>query len=437
MMDDIGRQPAGRNRVAGRAETGIIIIAAVAMFVVALKAPLLVWWASGFDEAVRLVMDWTYYNVSFLSASYFNVGFVRRALGGTISRLLSPDPYFGAFLFHVASAALLIIPVALLQRRLLLGVRRPAAWFMIFFALLSPQMFVGWANDIARTDLFVIGTIAWSILMIHGGRPIWAGAMLTIGFMAHETAIIFGVPLLVAVMATGASGRPVISRNLVWMIAGLGIAVVALAVVQALGTPDTMDFGQAMLRDTPPPIDAWHRDLRDCAIYMMITGMRGLRTAICYNFYWPGYVVVAICAIGVTILNGIALNLDRRLWGFALAVMLPMVFMIAIANDTGRWVKFACANAWLLSAIYQLRGEVVPGKRRLVLAIALTGCLIYLGSSTVHQVNRASVSVLRRLDMRFAPEVADWMTHCDPAWRAVAHGRPSPVPVKPPTLVSP
>lgn len=424
MKDDIGFQSAGGRRAVVAPETAVMLVAAVSMFFVSMKAPLLVWRTQGFDQAVRSVKDWTYYNVSFLSASYFNVGFVRRALGGTISRLLSADPYLGGFLFHAASAAFLIVPIALMQRRLLLRAGGAAAWFMIVFAILSPQMFVGWANDIARTDLFVIATITWSVLFIHLRRPIAAGVMLTIGFMAHETAIIFGVPLLVAVMMTGPASRPEMVRRVVRLVGGLGATIFVLAAVQALGTPDQDSFSQSMLRATPAPIDAWHRDLRDCAIYMMTTGMRGLRTAICYNFYWPGYVVVAICAVAIAVANGVVLNLERRVWGFLLAVMLPLIVMMAIANDTGRWVKFACANAWLLSAICQLCGDAVPGPRRLMLNALLFGCLFYLGSSTVHHVNRASVGILRRLNMQPAPEVLDWMTHCDPQWQKVVNGRP-------------
>jgi hypothetical protein len=72
------------------------------------------------------------------------------------------------------------------------------------------------------------------------------------------------------------------------------------------------------------------------------------------------------------------------------------------------------------------RGEIVPQAWRLVVNAILFAGMAYMGSSPVHEVNRASLSVARRLGFPPAPEVADWMTYCDPRWREVAQGRVNP-----------
>jgi hypothetical protein len=397
----------------------LVAIASVIMLVVGLKAPIWVWVRLGLTEAKRSVNDLAYYNVSFLSANYFDVGFVRRGLGGSIARLLSSDAQLGAFLFHIGSAIFLIAPLATLQLRLLRQGHRPTAVFMMFFLVLSPQTFSGWANDIARTDMLVIASISWSVIAMLGSRPLVSVAVLIAGFLVHETAIIFGVPLLVAIGVLQARDGKMKYSDLAFGALVLIVTLLGFVLVQGALTPNIKDFSSFMRQNTPPPIDQWHENLRECAIYMMVAGMRGLKTAICYNFYWKAYLIMLIFSVLVCLANGFALGLERRVMWFALAVMAPTLFMDAIANDSGRWVKFACASTWLLSAAYQEKGGLVFRNNRLWMSAVTLGLLLYMGTSPVHEVNRVSASVVRRSGLDAAPEVDQWMTHCDPEWREV------------------
>ncbi|HEX8415076.1 MAG TPA: hypothetical protein VF637_14505 [Sphingomicrobium sp.] len=414
-----------RHAPSWRRVVGIWLAAAMSL-VVALKAPLTIWSRDGIAEAFRALSDWTYYNVAFLSASYWDAGFVRRGLGGTIAKFLAADAVLGALLLHVASAILLIGAFALVQWRYLRATSIQTAAFMIMFAVLSPQLFGGWADDIGRTDMLVIAAIAWAVIAMDSGRPLVSSALLVVGFLVHETAIIFGAPLLIATATLSVRDGCTSVRDLRRATVLLFIALASIVVVQTFTTPSAASFSASMLRNTPAPIDAWHRDLRDCAIYMMIAGMRGLRTAICYNFYWPAFGLMVIFSVGVTLFNGFILGLERRAFWFAFAALVPMLFMNAVANDSGRWVKFASANAWLLAALYMRRGEIVPQAWRLVVNIILFAGMCYMGSSPVHEVNRASLSAARQLGFLPAPEVADWMTQCDLRWREVAQGREKP-----------
>ncbi len=410
----------------GWARIAAITLAVALSLLVVLKAPLLIWRSAGAAEMWRALADLTYYNVAFLSASYPDAGFVRRGLAGTIAQLLARDTTVAVLLFHLLSALLLIAGFAVLQWRLLRSISWPAAAFLIFFAIFSPQTFGGWTDDIGRTDLLVLAITTWAVVAIDRGRPLVSSALLVIGFLVHETAIVFGLPLLVAAAALslrdGNTRINDVRRAAILLVA----ALVVIVVVQSFTTPTATVFAVSMQRNTPAPVDAWHRDLRDCAVYMMITGLRGLRTAICYNVYWPAFGLMVAFSIAVAIVNGAILGLERRFWWFALAVLVPLVFMNAVANDTGRWVKFACANAWVLAALYQGRGEHVPGGPRLAVNAVLLAGMMYMGTSPVHEVNRASFSVARRLGMPPPPPVDEWMTRCDRDWRAIAQGRAAP-----------
>ncbi|MEH3159066.1 MAG: hypothetical protein PGN08_09110 [Sphingomonas taxi] len=396
-----------------------LAVAGLLMLVAGLRAPLFTVLQAGQVKAIAALNAWMYYNVAFLSANFLDAGFVRRGLGGTIAALLSRDPDTGAFLFHLLSAGLLIAALLVLGWRLFRAASWPAAAFMLLFCVVSPQLFLGWGNDIARTDMAVIGCIAFAAIALDAGRPAMAAALLVFGFMVHETAIIFGLPLLfaVAVMRQGdglRGARPLLPHAL-----GLVAVIVGLVLVQGLVTPETDVFVRSMVDHTPAPESAWYRDLRDCAIYMMVTGLRGLKTAMCYNVYYDAYGFMVVFSVLVTLANGLALGLERR-WGvFAVAILAPVLFMDLVANDIGRWVKFACASSWILSALLQERGVVRIGGMRLALGVLLLGGLLFMGSSRVHTVNRMSEALALRLGYPVAPEVGDWMTHCDPDWRSV------------------
>lgn len=407
------------NRPPGYATARAVVAASMlAMFAVALREPLLQL-IRGTGAADWRIVQGNYYNAVFLTANYFDVGFVRRGLGGTIARLFSDDPFRGALILHALSAAVLVGAVGLIQYRLLLARQNLMALFTVGFAILSPQMFAGWGTDIGRTDMLVIGTIAWAGIALRAGRPGLAAILLSCGFLAHETSIIFGVPLMLAIAADEAGNGRLDRRGLVRAALLLVAAVASIAGLQALAAPTSSAFLDVMQRLAPPAIDQDHADLRDVAAYMMVLGSRGLRTAICYNLTWPGYRVMIAMSFLVTVMNGIALGLERRVIWASLAVVIPVMFMNAVANDAGRWVKFGCANAWLLSAHLQIGSDLAESGKRLAGRALLLVALMSMGISKDAPVNPESSRISWHLGSPQEP-VDAWMTRCDPRWRQAA-----------------
>jgi hypothetical protein len=396
------------------------LLAAVVMLLLSLKAPIVQMAMTGFENTVELVRGWMYYNISVLSANYLDVGFVRRGLGGTIARLLSADPYAGGFLFHVVSAVLLIAPLVLLQLRLLRNQNAQIASLFAIFIVLSPQTFLGWSNDIARTDMLVTAAIAWAALALLTNRPLIAAAILLIGSLVHETAVIFGIPLIIVLAASRVRQEPAAIRRHVVAFGMLVAALGLVASLQWLTGPDAATLAASMQQRTPVPANEWYADLRDCAIYMMVAGLRGVRTAICYNGYYQAYLLMVFLSVGVLFLNTLLLGLERKPLAVLLAVMLPTLFLDAVANDVGRWVKFATVNAWVLSLAFQSAGTLALSRWRVMLGFGLLALLLAMGSSRVHHTNPASEQVARWLGFSSAPQVGDWMSHCDPEWRDIA-----------------
>ncbi|HEX8415411.1 MAG TPA: hypothetical protein VF637_16255 [Sphingomicrobium sp.] len=391
------------------------------MFAITLREPLLTL-IGGADEGAWRTVQGNYYNAIFLTANYFDVGFVRRGLGGSIARLFSNDPFRGALALHALSGAYLIAAVGMIQYQLLVARQNLMALFTAAFTILSPQLFAGWATDVGRTDMLVIGTIAWSCIALRAGRPALAAAVLTWGFLAHETSIIFGAPLALVIAAEELRQRRLTRRELVGAAALTVSGVAAIATLQVLCAPSASVFLAVMQRLAPTAIDQDHADLRDVAAYMMVLGSRGLKTAICYNLTWPGYRVMVAMSLIVTLMNCAALGLERRFLGTILAVVMPVMFMNTVANDAGRWVKFGCANAWLLSAQFQIGNAFLEKGKRLAARALILLALISMGVSRDAAVNRQSIDLYGRLG--FSWESVDaWMSRCDPNWRNAARGR--------------
>ena len=394
---------------------------AAAAFVMSFYGPLRILIASGLAVAVEDVKGSMVYNAAFLSANYFDLGFIRRGLGGTISRLLGDDPFASAFRLHVMSVLLLIAAFVRLQLRVWGRVSAGAALFMGLFVVVSPQTFVAWSWDEGRTDTLILALISWAALAVLARRPFVAAALLWVGYLVHETAIIFGVPLLVAIsLANARSGESTRRRDSAALATLIG-ALVLTMLIQAVAAPSRDEFISAMFRRAPAAVHSLDEDLIACAIYMMTTGLRGLVTSMCFNGYYPWYVPLVMTSVVVALLSAVALGLDRVPVLFVLGVLLPMLFLNVVATDVGRWLKLAVASSWILSIVVQSRGLVRFDGRRVAVGACILIALISMGATRVYEVNRTSSKLLDRLGGEPYPVLSVWMTHCDPQWRDIVH----------------
>lgn len=385
----------------------------------------------GIGKTLRYIADAEIYSRTVIASNYFNDGFVRRGLGGTIAVLLSRDWDRSIWLFITVSFVSLIVPLILIMRRLATRLTTGKTIYLGLILALSPQTFFGWSRDPSRTDLLVGACLALSVLVWLRGQRALALAVILLGLLAHETAAVYGLPLLAAMaiidLRSGALNRDEAIRLAVAAI--LGIASVILLQMIFSAPPEVTArnmLGQAPTLAGDPKHQLW----RDIAIYMAVGGPRALRTALCYNSqmaarYWPEF----FGCLAVTTAYSVILPLRRHLPIAALVMWVPTIFMMVIANDTGRWLKLAVLDGWLIASFLLLRGEAAAtlSSRAMKLGAVLFSGLLAMGPTRHNNVNDAYGRLLLRLGYQDHAELNVWMDQCDPDWRAIVYGGPAKV----------
>jgi hypothetical protein len=282
------------------------------------------------------------YQAGTISFDALEFGPVRRGLAGAIAHLLATDRLVATVRFHVLFAAL----AAALAAWWLWRARRPLAERAVA-ALVVAMLMARWGEDAGRIDIAVaVLLMAAAVALLHRA-PALAAAAISIGLGLHETAFIFGLPLLLALALDGGRWR---SWSRGSIAATLGVLLVATAVYLALpalphsGTRAMVEAVRAKL-----PRDV----LVEWAIYFEVSGMRGVRTSVCENAIDPTFALHAACGV---VLLGVVIELlhgtegPRRATSW-LAALPGFAFLDVVANDVSRWAMLAVLNAWLVWAV--------------------------------------------------------------------------------------
>ena len=155
----------------------------------------------------------------------------------------------------------------------------------------------------------------------------------------------------------------------------------------------------------------------------MVSGIRGVKAAICYNLDYnrQSYLSALFCVMTLAFYV-VILGLQKHIRAVFIAVFVPVIFMLLIATDTGRWVKLGVINSWLLVVFYQLYG---PNEKELSFKAMLTGGLLFagifaMGPASIFYANSATQVLTEKLGVPFDPDPA-WIAldKCDPAWRTL------------------
>ncbi|TFU03184.1 hypothetical protein EUV02_08290 [Polymorphobacter arshaanensis] len=368
------------------------------------------------------------YNIAVLTPNYFDNGFIRRGLGGSIVYLIDGGTAAhggsAAAIYQFFGAVMLALPMALLLRRLIARDDRLWRWFAVFM-LVSPQLFWGWSRDPGRSDMLICGIIAWSLIAALGGRFFIPVLLLFIGSLIHETAIIYGGPMLVAMwFLTHRQGKVDLAHGI--------SAYALLMVLLALAALARQHFG-----DDVTGIAATVRGARlvadngrifDIATYLTWSGFRSIGTSLCMAFS-DRAVPWVIAACFVVLLVNCRVLFDRSLLvkcllGFV--ALVPMIFMSAIAIDHGRWLMFAVSNAWLAVVAVRVMGieTAQPTVRDRRISGALLAALVLMGPTSAHFPSYLAEKLMPRLFTNNHPK---WLQDCTPDWQATL-GPPEAVP---------
>ena len=378
----------------------------------------------GLEATLAQLYDGALYNRVVLGVDYFHDGFVRRGLSGTLLALLPVSPQFQIFWFVAGSLVFLLVPLALLVRRLVRSSPALGSAYSIATLLLSPQTFLAWSHDLVRTDLLVAGFIAWA--MLFAVRRSWGLAIATIvtGFLVHETAFLFGAGVVTAALWFDSRDGWLPRSRALALAATLAGSVCLVALLQAAGTVDGAVLARRLVEAFPTTRDRAIE--RDVAVYMAAGGLSALKTAMCYNFSLDqGYALKCLFGTGLIAIYLVILPTRKYLYACATAILAPTLFLMAVANDIGRWLMLAVFCTWLLSAFIVIRqsGRFAVSSRSIVAGVAAIAALLTLGYTPHNDVNLAAHEFITTHRPDTVYHFEEWLARCDPAWRSVVYGR--------------
>ncbi len=360
------------------------------------------------------VQHYILYQAGTLSINYIDFGPLRRGLAGTIAQLLSPDLTLATIYFHVLSAVCLATSAAWLFK--CSAAERRAALAIVFMVLM-----LRWGDDRGRIDMAIAFGLCCATIAWDRGRPGLAAAIVGLGLFAHESSLVFGLPLLAALLQRSGGLKRLSKPQRAAMVAGIGIALTMYVVVGALPHADVRTIVDTVRGRLPP------HDYVEWALYFALSGMRGVATSVCQNRTDPSYWMHPVGGLALIGLTTLAL-VPRRQWGNAALAALPgFVFLSVVANDIGRWAMFACFNVWLLAVSNRAaRNDDTPIRTlarvgRPALALLLVPLILWRASDVlrVYSPSPPFERLVIKLGGPITPTVDQALERCDPRWREV------------------
>lgn len=354
------------------------------------------------------------YQAATLGFNYFEFGFTRRGLGGSIAHLLSDDILVATVLFHVLSATAVAGTALLFLSRL-----QAAPVTQAVYAFVMLAMMLRWGEDPGRTDMAIaalLGAAAWAL---SRGKLVAACALLCVGLFIHENSLIFGLPLLAAlVWRYGPSAFP---KHAWWAAAAVfAVTLAAYVATLSLAHPALHAMAEIVRQkfERPSVVVDW-------AIYFALSGARGVRTSMCQNINDPSYWVHPTGGLVVLVVAALALiRKPRSEWpAIALAALPPFLFLSVVANDHARWTILASFNIWLVlvstgkPGASHLSGWMTTAAAVAFLLLthpkpARVQYAIYAGSPLIEKV-------AGKLGGSRTPGIEEALVRCDPTWQSV------------------
>lgn len=381
-----------------------LVISCIAWLVmVAVGNLITVFWSGLYDQMIGLD-----YNRTLLTINYWNSGFARRALAGTVAIPFGDlrRPETGIY-FHAASVVWLATPLAVLLYRVTAATSLRTGAVFAFLLCISPLLFLSWSADLARVDMLTCGFVAWAVVAGISGRPIMAGVLLCLGALCHELALIYGLPLLLVI--TYERGARHEATTFLATCAALLIPIYAAQMMFAAPAAQLV----ANMAVIP---DSVHRDI---AIYAYAWNF--IPAAICSNLvsdhYWPGMAWCSFAIVCLAIAHGGGLRGSLPL---LFASLLPFLVICAITTDLGRYLSIAALNIWLLAASLAIMRERAPWPSTYALAgyIALALLAWAPGPTEPLHPNVALKELGRALDWGSQwPMKWEGERQCLPHWR--------------------
>lgn len=419
---DVGADMKGIDEVVRQVGGNLLCIAVIAIICALSWRHVYLGFVSASAAEVHQFGNSILYSRTVIATNYMDDGFVRRGLGGSIAHLSSSDWKTSAALFTMFSGAWLSLPICVIVRRLARRVGMASASYLAAVICLSPQTFLGWSLDYSRTDMLAAGFVAWAAVLIQDRRIVAAAFCLLAGSLAHETTIIFGLPL-VGVLARELRARGDLDDRA--LLTGLLVFLLGLAglyACQAMLSAPRDVIASHMLSAAPNVASERMRDDQSMAVYMQVQGFQGVRDAMCLNME-EGHAYLFWSAMALLTLGAYrwVFPADRKLLLYSTAVIAPSLFLLLVANDIGRWTQLGVLNAWLLASSLMIVGDrTIASIRRICIGSMIMILLLLLGSSRYDRPFRLQRFPAAAAHLPKRELYTHLMDRCVPGWRSVA-----------------
>jgi hypothetical protein len=344
-------------------------------------------------------------NGAFMALNYFDTGFARRELEGTLIRLFTRDPLIGGVAFDVISCGALATLMFWATLRAPISHPQRAAIRLVFAAVLFRV-----AQDVGRADaaVMVCGLVgAWAA---KSGRWMIVAITIAVALAFHETGFIVLAPLVAVVVFEHDAWR---KGNRAGQIAALLIVAVALAAYAwTFHAPiDVRPIARKIHTEFRNP--AWP----DVNLYFNLSGARGLRTILCMRDMDDEYLSKVLKGFGVALAAAIALR-PKRLGLTMLATIPPFMFLSVIAIDVARWAVFAAFGAAVMAALDNGRGAKWEPQFVAPLLAAALAALLVLKTGMENLGDPMPVLGNFQYSQRgVLPSSGATLDYCDPDWR--------------------
>lgn len=351
------------------------------------------------------------YNAAGLGINYFQFGFMRRALGGSIAHLLNRDLWMSVLLFYVVSATLF----SAIACYIFASLKRPNL-VLVAYALVAIELMAFWRADIGRTDLFIAALCALAGFCVSQGRLVLASVIVCLGLATHELGFICGLPIVFALSVAWRKERSFRSGQVIAASAVILFAAVGYVLADQLPHSSIRDVVETIRSELPRTRTV------DGALYYALGGSHSLAAGMCVNandanhlrYLLQAGLLIALCCAALA-------GRCWAAWLFALlASVPPFVFLWIVGHDMERWVMMSLAGVWIVLALLPTRTIDVQSSSAPLLRVicaVLVFALTYPGPFS-EPFPRVTSPLLQRIsdELGYPPPPAAHIEFCDPNW---------------------
>ncbi len=141
------------------------------------------------------------WNMTHFHMNYFDFGFIKRGLAGSVLAPLMralEDGGQGEYLLMFGYDIALSVLFMALVLAVLYRARRAGFWPLLAVLLIAPTGFMQLGFDLGRYDHLNLILVVLALICVGRQRPLLAGLLLFVAVLNHEAVVVYGIPVVLA-----------------------------------------------------------------------------------------------------------------------------------------------------------------------------------------------------------------------------------------------